>query len=160
MAKYKVKCLDNKTYEADLTIGKIYEVDDSGADPACYFVVGDQGYKIGPYKKRFQVVGEVETATKKLRCINNEGYAPLLTIGTIYTVYSESSDRYSLVGMGGYTWKKDWFEVVSDEEKPSTVIAKQKDHDPEEARLWARWVQPMPGYCKCGILKTACSFHS
>jgi len=67
MARLKIggfiKCIDNKNYEKELTVGKIYEIQDFGPDAV--YIINDTKADFGYNKGRFKILSLNEVAIFK-----------------------------------------------------------------------------------------------
>jgi hypothetical protein len=59
----KVKCIDNRDRDLELTFGKIYNYDhESGFEldkkDECYYMINDNGHRYGYHKDRFITIKE------------------------------------------------------------------------------------------------------
>lgn len=118
-----VKCIDNHEVEKDLTLGQIYEVDQSPNSMIGYWAL--VGKSISYKVTRFQMIetDEVPVSTPIfLKCISNIGVKNEgLIEGKVYQLdhITAAGDAYFLKEKPGLEYKKERFEIVDD---PNKVI--------------------------------------
>lgn len=92
----RVRCLDNSGYyRNELTIGKVYEVQDLGGD--CIYVQADKGgWNVGPYASRFELAQDnhytVHDETNSSMCV-----------GAYFTI-QEATEWIQSFGITGHTY--------------------------------------------------------
>jgi len=125
----KVRCTDNRKFEIELTVGKIYEARDDGM---YYSMADNNGNKIIVSQARFQVIKnkeKEEEKTIKVRCINNINFQSSLTFGKIYNVWENHSNSYRFINDKGEEGScyKSRFEVVENEKQEENAMDKKRE---------------------------------
>lgn len=88
----KVMCVDNSGYERKLTVGKVYEVEDS-TNPKYYDGVGDNGNSFVAFRHRFKAVA-VPEVPYIVAVREKHGYSP--NTKPAYHATKESADTEAL----------------------------------------------------------------
>jgi len=132
----KVRCINNKRFEEELTKGKIYEVcKEVYKDGLRYYCMtddmGDEDSKY--FQSRFEVVEETEQKqgkTIKVRCVNNKRLEIELTVGKIYEVRNYGTYYLMTDNLGNEIIpSQSRFEVVTDTTKTGEENVMEKKRE-------------------------------
>ena len=152
----KIRCIDNMA-ASNLVVGQIYEVEKISNNKFFYLVGFSCGY--APFNSsRFEEI--VETLVgRKVRCLDNDEVEDVLTVGNIYEIEEVASNgNYHLKDVSNW-FMPSRFELVDETSVIAMSQPKSTTTDVEEDNIWQKWVAPLPGHCKCGMLRAQCQYH-
>lgn len=115
----KFKCIDNRNGEYFLTVGRVYEEDNSEEPLHGYIHIKNDDGWCNHYKDvNFEVVEENPPVTvKKFKCIDTDGYR-CLTVGDVYEVSYKTNGKLEIIcddDGDTYHYNECMFEEVVDE---------------------------------------------